>query len=79
MKLWIFLLKVFGCIWLTAAAILILVGIAGVWMKGGFSAVQEVLSPFNVVNWIVTAITLAPGLGALMWAEKLNAKSPAAP
>jgi hypothetical protein len=45
-------------------------------MKGGFSAVQKLLSPFNVVNWIVTVITLAPGLGALAWAEKLKAKSP---
>jgi hypothetical protein len=75
MKVWIVLLKVFGYIWLTAAVILILAGIAGVWMKGGFSAVQQVLSPFNIINWIVTVITLAPGLGALVWAEKLKTKS----
>jgi hypothetical protein len=56
--------------------LLILAAIAGTWMKGGFSAVQELLSPFNVVNWIVTVTTLAPGLGALAWAEKLKAKSP---
>lgn len=74
MKVWIALLKVFGYIWLTAAVLLILAGIAGTWMKGGFSAVQELLSPFNVVNWIVTVITLVPGLGALAWAEKLKAK-----
>lgn len=74
MKTWIFILKIFGYIWLTAAVLLILAGIAGTWMKGGFFAVQELLSPFNVVNWIVTIITLAPGLGALAWAEKLKAK-----
>jgi len=78
MKVWIALLKVFGYIWLSAAVLLILAGIAGTWMKGGFSAVQELLSPFNVVNWIVTVITLAPGLGALVWAEKLKAKIPLA-
>jgi hypothetical protein len=50
---------VFGYIWLTAAVFLILAGIIGTWMKGGFSAVQELLTPFNVVNWIVTVITLA--------------------
>lgn len=30
-------------------------------------------SPFlNIINWLVTVITLAPGLGALAWAEKLK-------
>ena len=78
MKAWIVLLRVLGYIWLTAAMLLILAGIAGTWKKGGFSAVQVLLSPFNVVNWIVTMITLAPGLGALAWAEKLKSKSSAA-
>ncbi len=41
---------------------------------GRFSAVQELLNPFNIVNWLVTIITLAPGFGALAWAEKVNAK-----
>jgi hypothetical protein len=74
MKVWIFILKAFGYVWLTAAVLLILAGIVGTWLKGGFAAVQELLSPFNVINWIVTIITLAPGLGAIAWAEKLNAK-----
>ena len=76
MKVWIVVLKVFGYIWLTGAVLLILAGIAGTWMKGGFSAVQDLLSPFNVVNWVVTVITLAPGLGVLVWADKLKAKIP---
>ena len=74
MKLRITVLKIFGYIWVTMAAVLILAGIVGVWMKGGFSAVQELLSPFNIVNWVVTVITLAPGIAALMWAEKLSQK-----
>jgi hypothetical protein len=75
MKVWIILLKGFAYVWLTAAVVLILVGILGTWMKGGFSAVQDLLSPFNIANYVVTIITLAPGLGALVWAEKLKAKS----
>lgn len=43
-------------------------------MKEGFSGVQELLSPFNVINWIVTVVTLAPSLGALLWAKKLQEK-----
>lgn len=75
MKVWIVLLNGFAYIWLTAAALLILVGIVGTWMKGGFSAVQDLLSPFNITNYIVTAVTLAPGIGALVWAEKLKEKN----
>lgn len=74
MKVWIIVLKVFGYIWATLGVIAILIGIAGTWMKGGFSAVQELMSPFNVVNWVVMVITLAPGLGALAWAKNLAEK-----
>jgi len=74
MKLWITVLNIFGYIWLILASLFIIVGIVGVWMNEGFSGVQELLSPFNVVNWIVTVLTLAPGLGALTWANKLQEK-----
>lgn len=74
MKVWIAVLKVFGYVWVTLGVIAILIGIAGTWMKGGFSAVQELMSPFNVVNWVVMVITLAPGLGALAWAKNLAEK-----
>ena len=75
MKVWIFLLKAFSYVWLIAAVVLILAGIVGILLKGGFYAVQELLSPSNIINWVVTVITLAPGLGAIAWAEKLKAKS----
>jgi len=67
-------LKGFGYVWLTLACIFIFIGIIGVWMKSGFSGVQELLSPFNFANWLVTLITLAPGFGALIWAQKLQTK-----
>lgn len=74
MRIWIIVLKAFGYIWLTLAFILIFVGIVGVWMKEGFSGVQTLLSPFNVANWIVTVLTLAPGIGALALVSKLQDK-----
>ena len=79
MKVWIVLLKTFGYVWLTAAILIILAGIVGTWMKGGFTSVQELMSPFNVTNWVVIVITLAPGMGTLVWADKLKAKIPVAP
>jgi hypothetical protein len=67
-------LRAFGYVWLALAGLMIIVGIIGVWMKDGFGGVQQLLSPFNVVNWLVTMVTLAPGIGALAWADKLEAR-----
>jgi hypothetical protein len=72
MKVHISLTKGFAYVWLSAVMFLILVGMVGTWMKGGFSAVLELLSPFNIANYLVTVIALAPGLGALYWVERLN-------
>ena len=74
-KIWIKILQGFGYVWLILAGILIFMGIIGVWIKSGFSGVQAILSPFNIINWLVMVITLAPGIGALMWAEKLQIKT----
>lgn len=75
MKFWATTCKLLGYIWLVLAGLLILAGIIGVWMKEGFSGVQDLLSPFNLANNIVTAITLAPGIGLLMLSDKLRGKA----
>lgn len=74
MKFWATVCKVLGYIWLVLAGGLILIGTLGVWLKEGFSGVQELLSPFNIANWLLTVITLAPGIGLLMLSEKLEKK-----
>jgi len=75
MKVTILLLKVFGYIWLTAAMLFILACLAVVYMKRGLPELLEILSPFNVLNWIVTVITLSPGIAALALAERLKRKN----
>jgi hypothetical protein len=75
MKFLATLCKVLGYVWLIVAGIVIFIGIVGVWMKQGFSGDQELLSPFNVANWFVTVITLAPGIGLLMLSDKLRKKN----
>jgi len=75
MKVLITALKAFGYVWLFLAGLVILVGIVGVWMNKGFSAVQDLFSPFNIANWLVTALTLAPGIGAVALADKLSGKN----
>ncbi|MCP4374496.1 MAG: hypothetical protein GY797_41300 [Deltaproteobacteria bacterium] len=75
MKFWATFCKVVGYVWLVLAGLLILAGITGVWMKEGFSGVQTLLNPFNVINYIATVITLAPGIGLLILSEKLHRKA----
>ncbi len=74
MKFWATYCKVLGYIWLVVTGLMILVGIAGVWMKEGFSGVQDLLSPFNVVNYIAMVIVLVPGIGLLKLSGKLQSK-----
>lgn len=72
MKMWAIFLKVIGYIWCLLAGLFILVGYGGVWMSEGFSGVQRLLSPFNISNWIITIITLAPGIVSLILAAKIK-------
>jgi hypothetical protein len=74
MRIWIIVLRIFGYTWLVLAGLIITAGIIGVWIKEGFSGVQNLLSPLNVINYVVTLITLAPGLGAIISAKKLEEK-----
>ena len=74
MKIWMRVLKALGFLWLILAGILITVGTIGVWMKGGFAGVLELLSPFNIWNWLLTIIIVAPGIAALIWAVVLEGK-----
>ncbi len=74
MQFWATYCKVIGYIWLVVTGLLIVVGIAGVWMKEGFPGVQDLLSPFNMVNYIAMAITLIPGIALLKLSESLQRK-----
>ena len=66
-------IRILGYILLAAGVGLILMGILGTWMSRGFGAVQDLLSPFNIINWIAMILTLAPGSLLLMWADRRSA------
>lgn len=68
-------LRIFGHLWLVLGCLLVMAGIAGVWSKGGFTAVQDLMSPFNFANYIAIVVTLAPGIGALVWSDKIRQKA----
>lgn len=68
------LLRVFSKIWVMLITLLILGSLATMWMQDGFGAVQQTMSPFNILNWIVTVVALSPGIAAHMLAERLESK-----
>lgn len=63
-----------GRVLLIGGCALIMVGLAGIAMKQGLWAALEMLSPFNLVNFIAMVITLAPGVALIAWGEKLKEK-----
>ncbi len=74
MQFWATYCKVIGYIWLVVTGLLIVVGIVLVWMREGFSGVQNLLSLSNVVNYIAMAIALIPGIVLLKLSESLQRK-----
>ena len=66
--------QVLGYLWLAVAGVVIFMGFIGIEIKSGFSAIQKLLSPFNLPNLVVTLITLAPGIGLLIIADILRQK-----
>lgn len=71
-------LTVFMYFWICLITLAHLVGIVGQFylhgFSGGISYVQEIYSPFNVINFIVTIVTLLPAVGAYFWRERRRAR-----
>lgn len=72
------IVKIIGYVLTGIAVALIGIGILSTWWFRGFGAVQELFSPFNVVNYLVTIVTLAPGFSLIWLAEKLELRAKAA-
>jgi uncharacterized membrane protein len=74
MQFWATYCKVLGYVWLVVTGLLILVGISNVWMKEGFSAVQNLLNPYNALNYIAMVIVVVPGIVLLKLSENFRRK-----
>jgi hypothetical protein len=61
--------------WITLILVVNLFGIVGLFMTAdsdgqALQEVAEIYSPFNVVNWLLELLMLAPALGAYVWRER---------
>jgi hypothetical protein len=45
-----------------------------IFLNEGWSKVQEIMSPFNLINFVLIIVTLAPGFGLIMWSDKIEKK-----
>ena len=70
-KFWIKALRVFATAWFIVAGGLIAIGLIMIGLREGFDAVQQTLSPFNVFNLVAVVVTLLPGIGARLLADRL--------
>ena len=72
-------LTIFIYVWAGLIVLANLVGIIGQFYLHGFSEgiayIQEIYSPFNVINWIVVVVALSPAIGAYYWREKRRKKT----
>jgi len=67
-------LRVFSIIWFVLAGLFIALNLISIWYFQGFGKLQEIMSPFNVINYIAIVITLSPGIGAHFLVEHLKKK-----
>jgi hypothetical protein len=67
-------LRMIGMILTFLGLALISIGYASILYNKGFFALRDIMSPFNLWNWIAVLITLAPGIFFLQWSEKIKEK-----
>lgn len=67
-------LQVVGVGWLVIAGLVIVAGYAMILWQQGFWALAEILSPWNIINYVTVMLTLAPGVVLLMVADRMKAK-----
>jgi hypothetical protein len=68
-------LTTFIWVWIALILAVNLFGIVGLFMSEdgdgqALQEVQEIYSPFNVINWLLELVILSPALVAYVWRER---------
>lgn len=69
------LLRGFSSVWCCFTFGIVFASCVSIWFADGFGKMQEIFSPFNVVNYVATIIMLSPAIGARMLAGKLDRRA----
>jgi len=75
------ILRIFARIWLIASTVILAVGLAGIVLFAdsfweGVSKLIDVMSPFNIWNYIAALFLFAPGIFAYCWLDRLKVAEP---
>lgn len=68
-------LKVAGVIWCSLVASLIVASLCMILLNKGVSELWAIMSPFNVLNYVVMFISFAPGFLMLWGSDKISGKA----
>jgi hypothetical protein len=61
-------------IWWGFAVVVNVIAVASIAWFEGWDKVQEIFSPYNVINYIAEIILVSPALGAQWWLERRRQK-----
>ncbi len=64
--------RVLGGLLLVVAFALMAMGYYQTWITEGFAGIQRLFNPFNISNFVMTILVLAPGAGLLVLGEKIR-------
>lgn len=67
-------LRIAGKAWLWLSWAAIILGLGTIAWQDGLGAMFEIMDPRNVLNLIAIAITFAPGILLLTWADHIERK-----
>lgn len=66
------ILRVIGQAWIVLAGIAIFIGYAAIAYEQGFARLMDIMSPYNIWNYIAIVLTLSPGLFCIWGADKIE-------
>nr|VFK58690.1 MAG: hypothetical protein BECKTUN1418D_GA0071000_108715 [Candidatus Kentron sp. TUN] len=66
------ILRGFAIVWIWLIGLFWTGNIVFMWYYEGFSRVQELLNPFNIIYYSVVVITFLPDIGANMLADRFD-------
>ncbi len=66
--------QILGYLWLAIGGMVTILGIIGVGTKNGFPLIQKLVGSLNLPYLVMALLTLAPGIGFLIIADKLKQK-----
>lgn len=69
------LMIIVGWVLLVIGAGAVLIGTYGVAVSEGIWAAIQLVSPYNIANFVLTLLALSPGIALITWGKKLRVKS----